>query len=297
MNGEAWVKVGQHFVKSFTCPRCGGDTAFVLPWSNLDTLLPSWLNRRAYRWPDIPAEAFVRCLCTHSHDGRPPEAGERGCGQGAIVDGPGPNNEQVLASKQLPAYHLLSWQTAADQADLTALSSIRSSAEKWGATIGALTGIFSLIALIRGPGSVSGLTAGWADAATLLLFLALALAFLSIFCAAVAAQGRPARKYIDALSFRRTVRVRVKLASRWLAVSRWTTGGAALLLMIAIIVTWQAPQAATRPTAYWIFLRSGSVECGNVKTVNGRLQFEAAGQRVYHALTNVARIEVVNGCP
>ena len=152
-----WNKIGDDYTKTFTCPRCSHETTFVMEWSALDPLLPTLIATRLYG-PDVPERVFVRCLCAVVHDGRPDDAEGRGCGSGAVVWGP---DELAVATvplpDQLPMYLLLRWQKAADQVAVTALDLIRSAAEKWGTTIAGLTGVFSLIALIRGPEGVSQL--------------------------------------------------------------------------------------------------------------------------------------------
>src|SRR5579872_7036465 len=103
---------------------------------------------------------------------------------------------------QLPDDYLDLWITQAQKADTNQLATVQSTAEKWGATITALTGVFGLIALVRGVNDVSKLQAPWDTVGTLALLLALLGAFVAIGLAALAAQGTPAITYGDPLVFR-----------------------------------------------------------------------------------------------
>jgi hypothetical protein len=92
------------------------------------------------------------------------------------------------------------WQRRAEELQFSALPGIRATAERWAATVGSLTGIFTIAAIIKGPSDITavrgslhllGTRLSWSVAAGILVAAALACASTAIVLAAMAAQGTP----------------------------------------------------------------------------------------------------------
>src|SRR5947209_7437330 len=162
----------------------------------------------------------------------------------------------------------LQWYQIAQQTKLNALSEIRGSAEKWGGTIGALTGVFSIVALIKGREDITALTTAGQAIVGILLLLALLLAFLATLFAAFAAQGIPITTLAanNPRAFQRQYENQARMAGQWLHWSRLLVAPATLCLALAIGFTWFGPTKAAVPghTVVIATEKSGAVLCGDV---------------------------------
>ena len=107
------------------------------------------------------------------------------------------------------------WANLADELKFEALPQIRSAAEKWTTTITSLTGVFSLITLIKGREDITDLKFEYEVAVAICLGVALLLAFVAIRQAALAAQGNPLKSTISRISWKH----RTALRSRTRAIS------------------------------------------------------------------------------
>src|SRR5262245_4283151 len=81
------------------------------------------------------------------------------------------------------------WEDEAIEEHHQGLAAIRASAARWGETIGALLGVFALVAFVKGPDTFTDITGSKAEAAALLVALAAAAAAAAVLLAALAAQG------------------------------------------------------------------------------------------------------------
>lgn len=83
------------------------------------------------------------------------------------------------------------WHERYQALEAESLPSIRATAKQWFAAIGTLTGVFGLVALVKGPEDLGAL-GGWTGGVAIFLTLAaLLFALGAIVCAALASQGSP----------------------------------------------------------------------------------------------------------
>jgi hypothetical protein len=191
------------------------------------------------------------------------------------------------------------WSVEANRLAEDALPAIRSTATKWGATVGTLTGIFGIVALIKGRENVDDLTRGWEITVGVLVACALLFAAVSVVLAALAAQGSVKKIDVTGEAVRRFYR-REATTARWqLVFSRVTAVLAVLLLGTAVGMTWYGPQdapATENPPTFLAVLEDGSATCGSLAVSSGPLVLETAdGPRVVDA-TKLVSLTPVTAC-
>ncbi|MDQ2745107.1 MAG: hypothetical protein M3Z66_22810 [Chloroflexota bacterium] len=193
------------------------------------------------------------------------------------------------------------WAQLAQQAKVDALSDIRASAGKWGGTIASLTGIFSVIALIKGRTDITALVT-WAQVLiAVLLLLAVTLAFAAILLAAFAAQGIPVKSIAvnNPRAYQQQYEDQAETAATQLHWSRYLVAPATALLAVAIGVTWFAPTSTPTGPTVLITEKSGAVFCGSLATnaTSGMvlLQPGVVSTRLI-PIGAVASITTVSGC-
>lgn len=180
------------------------------------------------------------------------------------------------------------WQRRAEELQFSALPAIRATAEKWAATVGSLTGIFAIAAIIKGPSDITAVRGSlkllafrlpWSAAAGILVGAALACASMAIVLASMAAQGTPRRFRFTGTELRRlypteTIRAACQLrASRILAIT------AIPLLGLAIGIVWYATPAERPAGSVLITTKAGAVVCGTPRRSDGSLRIDS-GQDV-----------------
>lgn len=200
---------------------------------------------------------------------------------------------------QLSEEYIAQWQAASNTADLNALSSIRSTAEKWGTTISALFGAFAFVTFIRGPGTFDKLKTPDKNWITGLLIGGLALALIAIVTAAFAAQGIPFNTFNNATVFRDNAMRRARNASDLLRVSRISGPLAVAAVFAALLWSWNAPpktEKASVQRTYFVLHVTGPVQCGDLVTKGGIVQLRVGNVRT-RPIERVTQLISVKRCP
>jgi hypothetical protein len=148
------------------CPRCRGTMSVDLP---ILARCGQTVGVDKDAEPLPPGKEFVKvawCNCGHAHSGRPENS--LGCGAfGSLWVGKAPadpNAEptpgQYVRVDPLPGEATVTdveWERRAEQQEIAALPAARTAAEKWTTQIASLTGIFSIVVLVKGPEDVTNL--------------------------------------------------------------------------------------------------------------------------------------------
>jgi hypothetical protein len=134
------------------------------------------------------------------------------------------------------------WQSRAGRLTLDSLDSIRVVAGRWAATIGSLTGVLGVVALVGGPRSVDQLEGIWRVLIGVLVLLAILAAAWATWSAAGAAQGSVATTLSTYARLRDHYRGEEKRARRLLNRSKIFAVIAMATLVVALAVPWFAPR-------------------------------------------------------
>jgi hypothetical protein len=185
-----------------------------------------------------------------------------------------------------------------DVGDDFGLASVRGVATAWGASITALLGVFTGVAILKGPDSVTTIGGWQAQVAAWLILGAAAVALVAVLLCALAAQGVPRwRDDLDAWTYRDSVRRRAMRATTQLEWSRYLVVFVLLLVFIAMGITWLTAAASAREKAPQnaIVVTTTGVECGIALTKDGfvTLQVDGAARR----LKDVKAVQLVDKCP
>jgi hypothetical protein len=197
------------------CPRCHHQMSVELPIQARtgDTIAPGPEDPGYKDRPDTSkgqqlrrGKDFVKvavCNCGTAHADQPDACS--GCGAfGALQVGrpddhpkpsrPGTRHVSVIGLPNKAAIHDVAWERKAEtEADQT-LANARSAAEKWTQTVASLTGVFSIVLLVKGPEDLSnaGGTVDVPNVPNLLTLSALVIAAVVVLAAiAKAAKGYP----------------------------------------------------------------------------------------------------------
>jgi hypothetical protein len=229
--------------------------------------------------------AFVKtamCNCGGDHEGRPTEV-KQGCGAFGRLDVGSPESPRrpagekrivlVEGGRYTASPGELAWERRAEALAPDVLARVRAQAEKWTATVSSLTGIFGIVALIKGPEDVGKLGA-WSKYGVIgFLALAIFLAAYATYGAAKAAYGFPDGKQVVGAVLRRREREEARRARNMLRWSILAALGAVVALALGIGITWIASPKETSPLARVLVLDGDGV------AVCGELQSAPAGER------------------
>jgi hypothetical protein len=229
---------GSTIVLRGECPRCFGMMSVDLP-------IQARCGRKIGNKRDnqtLPSgKSFVKvayCNCGQGHEKRPEKL--LGCGAfGSLLVGAGPELTPELDPAPYVRVHALpgeatvndvEWERRAEQHEIEALPAARSAAEKWTTQIASLTGIFSIVVLVKGPedvtkleGDVGGLAPGmpW--------MIAFAVATLAVALVLFAYWQHPENAWAD-------------------TAIKWTAQVAAFVSIVAVLLIlheqWGAPATA-----------------------------------------------------
>jgi hypothetical protein len=163
------------------------------------------------------------------------------------------------------------WQRRAEDLQLNALPTIRATAEKWAATVGSLTGIFAIAAIIKGPSDITAVQGSlnllafrlpWSAVAGILAGAALACASAAIVLASMAAQGTPRRFRFTGIELRRLYPTETIRAAGQLRASRILAVAAIPLLGLASGIVWYTTPAERPAVNVLVTTKTGAVVCG-----------------------------------
>jgi hypothetical protein len=194
------------------------------------------------------------------------------------------------------------WDELAEQMRMDALPRIRGTAERWTSTVSAITGLFGLVALVKGREDITSLRSDWRIIAGVLIALALLIALTSIVFAAFAAQGTPRRvEILSGAAVKELYQHGTHIARRQLAWSRISAVVAVLVLGLAIGITWYGPTtAASTSLEVMVVSRSGMTACGRLSVENHNIAVRptsTAARDPAIPLQRVALIAPVTSCP
>jgi hypothetical protein len=163
------------------------------------------------------------------------------------------------------------WNRRFEEAEEASLTNIHAAAEKWAGTISALVGVFSIAGLIKGREDIDTLSDGTKLLVAILIGIALLLAFIAIYKAALAAQGVTGRVWTVA-EFDEKYKKAVEDAAGRLKWSRLLVIPATLVLAIAVGFTWFGPtKGANKETSAVVVRRGGAAVCGQLVQQGGSL--------------------------
>jgi hypothetical protein len=154
---------GSTVVLRGACPRCRGTMSVELP---IQARCGQTIDEARNDQELPPGKSFVKvasCNCGQHHASQPEQS--LGCGAFAslMVGGrPEPPADpppgRYLRVDPLPSEATVNdvvWERRAEQHEIEALPAARSAAEKWTTQIASLTGIFTIVVLVKGPEDVT----------------------------------------------------------------------------------------------------------------------------------------------
>jgi hypothetical protein len=235
--------------------------------------------------------AFVECNCTEKHEGRPD--GETGCGPSGQFPGP----LVTGGAGDVAAPEDREWERRRAELVANALPDIRSAAEKWGATIAALTGVLGISSLIGGRDALAKLTDDTRLIVAIAFGIAAALAALATILAALAAQGTPQTATGSTAEFRTKYEKAIGNASSRLGWSRALTIGALLALAVAVGFMLFGDSKPSEDTQAVVVVREeGTPACGTLSRSEGG-ELELTVNDNPESLDAVTSITPVESCP
>jgi hypothetical protein len=216
------------------------------------------------------------------------------------------------------------WDERHQALEFESLPNIRATAKQWAASIGAVTGVFGLVALIKGREDIGELGEWWARIVYVLILLALLAALGAIVSAALAAQGTPQELGSPASKWRKLwlkragvenmpetlppsgaglrvyYNVEPRIALLQLRLSRQLAVAAALLTMAAIGITWLGPAEEASAAKVLVVKTDGSFACGDLtsgkaSTVNVLAKKGAMPTEI--SIADVLAVHSVAKCP
>lgn len=151
------------------------------------------------------------------------------------------------------------WQARARRLSLDSLYDVRAVAGRWATTVGSLTGLLSLVALVAGPRSADQLPLGWRVVAGVCVLAAIGCAGYATWCAAEAAQGSIGSALNTYAQVRDRFREQERTARVRLDRSRVFVVAAMGALVVAVGLTWFVPKP--EQTDYLVVRRGAEVSC------------------------------------
>jgi hypothetical protein len=191
------------------------------------------------------------------------------------------------------------WEAEATELLHQSLPKLQDAAAKWGQSVTAVLGAFSLAAFLKGPESFTDLPAPWRLVVIGLVLVGGLAAAAAVYTAAVAAQGSPRWvQQLDGWQLKALHKQLGRHTGRLLNLSRALTAGAALVVLGAMAIAWLADslqaEEPARQSAVVVW-RSGQVRCGQLAGGSAPTLQLADGQTEMR-LDDVDQILVVNYC-
>lgn len=188
------------------------------------------------------------------------------------------------------------WAKKAEDLQLNSLERIKSVSEKWLGTIASLTGVFGIIALIKGPSDISELSSGFRASVVILLIIAVVSTFLAIILAALAAQGIPKFVWATGSVIKKAYAQEADKALYRLNWSRFLVIPAVITIGLAIGLTWYGTwNTPSKPTKYIAIYSTGEVMCGQLANSQGQLAL--MDDNNIRVLENIESLNTVDSCP
>lgn len=176
------------------------------------------------------------------------------------------------------------WQLRARRLTLDSLYDVRAVAGRWAATIGSLTGLLGLVALVAGPRGADQLPVGWRVVAGICVLAAIGCAGWATWCAAEAAQGSVGSVLSTYAQVRDLFREQEATAVRLLARTKLLVVVAMAALVVAVALTWFVPKAGDDVL---VIRRGAQVSCVPLKD----------GLALSLTLDDGATVTVAKKCP
>jgi hypothetical protein len=218
-----------------TCPVCGHEMDKVIRRRLPDD--PARASRDQSRRLDV----LVYCNCATIH---PDQAADRaGCGSyGWLTVTTGSAAPSVIRARTgLPED--LRWELRAERLYASRLTDMRATAEKWTAGVTSITGVFGIVALIKGPETIGTLLMPWRWIVYGLVIAAVLVALLAIGLAAAAAGGTPRIARLSGREAHTWDGWQASAAKHELIYSRRAAFAAVFAMLAAIGITWFTPNS------------------------------------------------------
>lgn len=178
------------------------------------------------------------------------------------------------------------------------LAGVKGAATAWGASITALLGVFTAVAILKGPESVTSV-GGWQSVvAAWVILTSAAIALAAVLLCALAAQGVPVwRDDLNAWTYRNLVRHKARLATAQLEWSRYLIAIVLLLVFIAMGITWLAATSSpdTQKAQRAIVVMQGDIVCGTLYMKNDRISLTVGGAS--RPVNTAQSVTLVDKCP
>jgi hypothetical protein len=194
------------------------------------------------------------------------------------------------------------WAQRADELEYNALSRVRSTAEKWTASLGAILGLGGTVLLVKGREDISTLETTYQVLVGVVLLAALGVALAATVVGGLAAQGTPRNvRWPSGTKLRRWEREQALSAIGRLRTSRVLAIVAVGLIVVAVGLTWFGEAESTsKPPTVVVLQESGSVLCGRLVAgeTAGAVQLSTTdGGATALQGGDVVSVVPVSGCP
>jgi hypothetical protein len=184
------------------------------------------------------------------------------------------------------------------------IDTVRHNAQTWRTGLAAFITLVTTGVIIKGPDTTAGLAAGWRAVITVMIGGGLLLAVVGLWQALAAEAGTdPKQQTLQDIreAHRSLTRYEVYLAAKSADRLQWgrrAVGGAALLLLAGIGVTWWAP--TTAPLAYITVTHGHTITCGTLQPAgSGQLRLTVNGSHnsVVIPFDQITSLALASACP
>jgi hypothetical protein len=159
----------------------------------------------------------------------------------------------------------LRWTQRQEDLQFEALAKVRSAAEKWAASLGALLGLSGTILVVQGRDDFSKLEDEFRIAVGATLLVAVIIGACATFLAARAAQGTPAHvAWPSGAKLKKWEHEEAVKARGMLTRSRHLAIGAVALVLLALGLTWFGEAKPADADALLVVPREGAPVCGTM---------------------------------
>jgi hypothetical protein len=187
------------------------------------------------------------------------------------------------------------WHGRLEELQAKSLTDVHGAAEKWAGTIASLVGIFGIAGLIKGRDEIDKLTQNTKLGVAILVGIALLLAFIAMYMAALAAQGVTSEVWTVG-DFEQQYNNATKVAADRLKGSRLLVIPATLALAIAVGLTWFGPaKKAEGENSAVVVRQGGAAVCGQLVQQGASLSLATDAGAV--PIEDALGITPVSACP